>query len=199
LRGTLEYSHHKQPSDLSRPSPAVSSLNLQTGPYWRPLEDAGEQDARLDPNVVAQTADTSEVLTLRQPNPALYTREILGVDEHGKTIFGPKTFHFEEDEDFTHMAISLMSDGMDIGTVAEIMNGLEPGESSRMEGLNGRLSGSADVQDLFRLYGVEGVGRLLAGDYSVFNEASGSSHPRRSTGFTGWLKSKFKRGRKRST
>ena len=57
---------------------------------------------------------SSSNVTLKKPNPGVYTRPELGPDENGEMQYGEKTFHFKEKRNnWSRLGIKLISDGMD--------------------------------------------------------------------------------------
>ena len=60
-------------------------------------------------------------LTLKKPNPCVYTRPELGRKENDQMEFGEKTFHFKgKRDDWSHLGIRLVSDGVDQNTAIKI-------------------------------------------------------------------------------
>lgn len=62
-------------------------------------------------------AETMQLMTLKLPNPAVYTRPTLAIDGHGTFVCGEKTFHFDEKPyGVSHKTIRQLSDGVSPGT-----------------------------------------------------------------------------------
>ncbi|GIZ41425.1 hypothetical protein CKM354_000472900 [Cercospora kikuchii] len=90
---TTAYVHNLRPRAFQAAN-AATGLPSDTVDWWLPLN---RDEIRLrDAEKRAQILLMKGIIKLSSPNPALYTRPILSIDETGKEKYGEREWHYDE-------------------------------------------------------------------------------------------------------
>lgn len=129
-------------------------------------------------------------MTLTNPHPGFYTRPKLGVDQHGRMMYGEKTYHFVEDPEagITHDNLRMLSNGLDMDMFLDMI-GDQDGIDSRGQNSNNTAEEVAFDAYLERLNAIIAINTRQVNPGSA-GEAREQRYPLRK--LKAWAKGKFR-------